>query len=127
MPENARGPSVDVAENLYRAITCSEWWKAELRQPSSAAFNYPKFSVDIASRCTVEEALARRRKPGCGLVRFNCGAARELGFDARDELDPDFPDNETHANVYCDFGSKRRKKRARELASHCDTIRTPSF
>jgi len=127
MLDNARGPKVDAVENLYRAITCPEWWKPEREGPSSAAFNWPKFSADIASLCTPNATLSRLKKRGCGLVQFNCGEARKLEFDARDELDQEYPDNHAHAHVYCNSNPNQRKRQARKLSELCVTIRPPSF
>ena len=52
---DARGPQVDAADDLYRMITTPDWWVVNAKRPSSAAFDEPKFSVNIASLTTVEE------------------------------------------------------------------------
>ncbi len=106
-----RGPQVNAGEALYRLITTRDWWVAEELRPSSAAFDEPKFSVNIASRTTVEETTRQLHEDleilEGGIVSFVCGRARELGFDARDEPDEQFPDNDAHAHVYYDGGRKR--------------------
>jgi hypothetical protein len=57
---------------------------------------------------------------------FNCGQARRLGFETRDELDPAQPDNLAHAHVYFlgydTFNEKQRKKKARQLAEICKEV-----
>lgn len=40
---------VDSKEDLYRCITTPDWWVAEEKRPSSAAFKQPVFSTDVAS------------------------------------------------------------------------------
>src|SRR5436190_1408304 len=111
-----RGPAVPGDEWLYRVIvrSAAEVWYPGGRV-SSAAFHFPVFSVDIASRTTANDTLARF-PPGSGLVAFLCSRGRELAFDAREEVDPAFPTNLAHATVYCDIPSHQRKKRARALA-----------
>jgi hypothetical protein len=64
---------------------------------------------------------------GRGVVSFRCGIAREIGFDARDEPDPDAPDNPAHAHLYCDHSVSQRKKLARKLVVHCRTEIEPVF
>ena len=66
-------------------------------------------------------------RPNGGIVPFNCGYARSLGFDARQELDELFPGNKAHAHVYYDGGKSSRKKNARRLASQCRVIVQPDF
>ena len=96
--------------------------------PSSAMFHEPKFSADLERLADADE-LARRWSGGNGIVAFNCGNAREFGFDARHEPEPFGTDptaiNEAHCNVYCDIaGDNARKKKARSLAATCkDSIR----
>ncbi|MEX0703742.1 MAG: hypothetical protein WD069_16715 [Planctomycetales bacterium] len=123
------GPPVPDEEDLYRAITHPSWWKAPEGRPSSAAFAYPKFSVDIASLTTAERTLDRvrhiARNPG--LVEFHCGAAREFGFDSRAEPDEKYPENEAHAHVYCSLGKSQRKRRAQALAQSCAVVAEPAF
>ncbi len=64
---------------------------------------------------------------GSGIVQFNAGIARSLGFDARLEPDPEKPENHAHANVYCLLGRNQRKKAAQRLAQHCDVVVRPTF
>jgi hypothetical protein len=125
------GPQVDASETLYRLITTPDWWVAEERRPSSAAFDEPKFSVNMASRTTVEHTKRQLRedlaRPDGGIVSFGCGRARELGFDARDERDERFPHNVAHAHVYYDGGRNSRKRNARRLAKECAIVLEPTF
>lgn len=124
--ESGRGPEVDASENLFRAILYPQWWARQRNRPSSAAFDDEVFSVDIASRTTSAETLSRFRA-GSGLVQFNCGEARKLGFDTRDEPDPQYPQNVAHAHVYFDGTRSQRKKRARQLADACEILEEPDF
>ncbi|HET6884026.1 MAG TPA: hypothetical protein VFI31_27985 [Pirellulales bacterium] len=126
MSEPARGPQVPASEALRRAITSLDWWVAAEDRVSSAAFAFPVFSVDVASLATPEQTLGRF-KAGCGLVQFNSGAARQLGFDARQELDARFPENSAHANVYCDLPKNERKRRAQQLVSLATILRAPTL
>lgn len=132
MPEtDARGPQVDAAEELYRLITTPDWWVADAERPSSAAFDEPKFSVNVASMTTVDETQRQLcddlNRPNGGIVSFGSGDARTLGFDARHEIDDTFPENEAHAHVYYDGGRSSRKKNARRLAHRARTIVKPTF
>ena len=127
----ARGPRVNAAEELYRMITTPDWWVADQKRPSSAALDEPNFSVNVASLTTVEKTMRQlyedlQRLDG-GIVGFNCGQAREHGFDARLERDDHFPDNASHAHVYYDGGGSSRKKNARRLAQQCRTVLEPNF
>ena len=131
---DARGPQVDAAEDLYRAIHLSQWWNGGVTppRPRSAAFNWPKFSVNIASEIGVEGAVKHMIDvldcPAGAIVAFNCGRARELGFDARRELDEKHRENKAHAHFYYDGSNSSRKTRAKKLAKyHCRTVRQPSF
>lgn len=128
---DARGPQVDAKEDLYRMITTKTWWVADAGRPSSAAFDEPKFSVNVASRTTVDETIQQLTdvlsKPNGGLVVFNCGEARELGFDARLELDEQYPKNTAHAHVYYEGSGNSRKKNARQLAKQCRVAVAPTF
>ena len=125
------GPQVDSAEDLYRLITTPDWWVAEQERPSSAAFDEPKFSVNVASLTTVPETTRQLhedlRKPDGGIVSFNCGRARELGFDAKLERDKTFPDNAAHAHVYYGGSRNSRKKNAKKLARQCQVVVEPGF
>jgi hypothetical protein len=100
-------------ENLYRAIS-PEWWVIKGKRISSVAFDWPFFSVDVASLTTPERTLSRFRL-GSGLVSFNCGEATEIGFRALHEVDPDYPNNDAHAHVYSDAGRSERKRRSQRL------------
>ncbi len=124
-----RGPQVNPTEDLYRLITTSDWWVADEKRPSSAAFDAPKFSVNIASLTTKEETARQLHddlnRPKGGIVAFNCGQAREHGFDPRQELDDRFPEN--HAHVYYEGSKSSRKKNARHLVQLCRLILEPTF
>lgn len=126
-----RGPEVPPHEELYRLITTPDWWVADEQRPSSAAFKEPKFSVNVASLTTIAETVAQLHqllgRPAGGVVAFNCGRARQLGFDARHEADEQFPQNAAHAHVYYSGNSTRRKKDARRLAEECRTVHLPTF
>jgi hypothetical protein len=128
-----RGPEVDPADNLFRAINAQSWWIAGRRQPlSSAAFSWPVFSANIESLMSFDEAVQHLRRvlksPKGGIVVFNCGNAKGLGFDPRKEPDPTFPQNKAHANVYSDGSDSKRKSRAKKLAEHCcKVLLEPSF
>jgi hypothetical protein len=127
------GPEVDRKEDLYRAIITSTWWIDGRDQPlSSAAFSWPTFSVNIESLMTFDEAVRHLRAvlkcPKGGLALFNCGRARDLGFDPRKEPDPNHPENQAHANVYSDGADSKRKTRAKKLAQDwCRVVLKPSF
>ena len=125
MAGDASGPLVDDAEDAYRAILYPWQWAQALGRPSSAAFDEAVFSVDIASRTTPDETR-RRFNSVIELVQFNCGAARAIGFETRDERDPIFPDNQAHAHVYLigydDLAEKQCKKKARRLAELCRPV-----
>jgi len=133
---DVRGPQVDPAEDLYRAITVPKWWDLSVDPPRVRSFAFKvdtPFSVNIASMIGLEGAVRHMRKvlhcPRGGIVSFNSGAARSLGFDARQEPDPEYPDNKAHANVYYDGSDSSRKKRAKRLAQLClgRTVHPPSF
>lgn len=89
---------------------------------SSTAFSYPVFSADVASLSSVQETLARW-PDGSGIVGFNSGQARQLGFDARHEPEHG---NSSHANVYCTHPNNERKRRARQLAAMSVIVREPT-
>ncbi len=134
MPDSGeRGPEVDSQEDLYRAIHTPSWWIAGRAYPlSSAAFSWPCFSVNIASLMSFDEALRHlhevMKSPKGGIVAFNCGDARKLGFNPRQEPDPVYPENKAHANVYSDGTDSHRKARAKKLArSFCRVVLEPSF
>jgi hypothetical protein len=110
------GPEVDAIEDLQRCITTPAWWVPEEGRPSSAAFKHPDFSTDISSIAGSADYTLRRFPAGCGLVAFNYGDAKALGFLARQELDPEFPDNIAHANVYSSPSASKHKTMAQKLA-----------
>jgi hypothetical protein len=126
MPDAVHGAEVPASETLSRAITSRDWWVADENRVSSAAFAFPLFSVDRASLATPEQTL-RRFTSSTGLVQFNAGLARQIGFDARQELDERFPDNLAHANVYCALAKNERKRRAQQLVSLTTVVRAPAF
>lgn len=66
-------------------------------------------------------------RPTGGIVRFSCGAARVLSFQAHAEIDVEYPDNAAHAHVYDDGDNRTRKRRARSLAMQCSLVMTPQF
>jgi hypothetical protein len=111
------GPLVADIENVYRAILYPLQWAEAQNRPSSAAFDDEVFSVDRASQSTPQQTAGRFRMT-LHLVEFNCGEAKELGFETRDELDPEQPDNPAHAHVYYRAALKR-KTQARKLAGLC--------
>lgn len=119
------GPLVDDAEDAYRAILYPWQWVEHLDRPSSAAFDEEVFSVDIVSRTTPEQTRNRFHFV-LELVVFNCGDARNIGFETRDELDPQHPDNTAHAHIYFlgyrDLSTEQRKAKARELADLCSRV-----
>lgn len=116
------GPPVADEEDVYRAITYPIWWDTRENRPSSAAFDDHVFSVDRVKLTTSPDDTLNRFRPGTGLVKFNCGQARTIGFDTRDEIDDLFPDNSAHAHVYDMGGSPNRKKRARRMAKDFATV-----
>ena len=117
------GPEVAADETLLRAITCPEWWDPDGRYLSSAAFGWPKVSVSVRSKVTDESVVLARFAPGTGLASFNCGKARELGFDAHEEPEHGLDD---HAHLYShQLSSSRRKKQARSLADAVTIFREP--
>jgi hypothetical protein len=121
MAESPRGTEVPADEDLLRGIVHPDWWDAESKHVSSAIFAFPKFSAFVASMSDEDELLSRFRR-GTGMVRFNCGVARALGFNACHEPEQG---NEAHANVYCDLPSSKRKKQARLLVEAAQVTREP--
>ncbi len=109
------GPEVEAKEDLYRCLTTPDWWVAEEKRPSSAAFKQPDFSTDVASIAGSPEYTLGRFRKGCGLVVFNYGDAKAIGFIARLETDPEFPENKAHANVYNPSAAGKRKTMAQKL------------
>jgi hypothetical protein len=126
-PSGPHGPPVDAAEDLFRGITTEDWWVAEEGRPSSAAFRHPDFSTDVVSLAGTPAFTLGHLPPGSGLVRFNCGAARAIGFDARLEADPENPGNHAHANVYSLHSTSQRKKAAQKLVVLCTIVQPPNF
>ncbi len=120
--DSSRGPPVDATETLYRGISCKQWWDAIAQSPTSGAFRHDVFSVDVASKTTSHQDTLAHLPPGSGLVAFNCGEARALGFDARDEIDQESPENQAHANVYCDLPTKQKLRAAQKLKLKCQVI-----
>jgi hypothetical protein len=114
------GPLVDDSEDVYRAILYPLQWADAQNRPSSAAFDDEVFLVDRKSKTTPEKTAARFRMT-LHLVEFNCGEAKGIGFETRDELDPEQPDNDAHAHVYY-RGSLKRKTQARKLAERCVVV-----
>ncbi len=100
-------------------------------RPSSSLFDDPpRVSVNVASLTTIEKCKTQlagelKRSNG-GMVSFNCGHARALGFDARHEPENDNP---AHAHLYCDVAArpKERKKNAQRLARICAIVIQPRF
>ena len=126
-----RGPQVPADETLYRFVTVSSFWVTKQNRPSSSLFDDPPHvSVNIASLTTVDECRRQLRddlnKPDGGMVSFNCGEARGLGFDARHEPEPENP---AHGHLYCelDLGVKQRKKKAQRLVRLCSVAIKPQF
>ena len=113
------GPPVADDENVYRAILSLPQWAPAYDGPSSAAFDDDVFSVEIASR-TTPEGTASRKRSVLRIVEFNCGFARTLGFDTRDERDEIAPHNMAHAHVYPP--SEGRKGKGRQLARACKVV-----
>jgi hypothetical protein len=131
---DTRGPQVDPAETLYRALVVPEWWDDSTDPPRVRSFAFKvdtPFSVNVASRMSLEGAVHHMQHvlhcPQGGIVSFNCGQARSLRFDARHEPDPGFPENDAHANVYYDGTNSSRKRAAKKLADSCQTRHGPSF
>jgi len=87
----------------------------------------------VNSRYSIAQTAeyTRRRFPaGCGLVSFNYGEAKAIGFIARQEADPDHPDNLAHANDYNPpVSGSKRKTMAAKLAqsSQLVILRVPTF
>jgi len=116
MSDASPGLEVDQVDDLFRCITTPDWWVAEEGRPSSAAFKQPNFSADMASVAKTPEHTLQRFPGGCGLVSFNYGSAKGIGFIARREPDPEHPENLAHANVYNLVTSGNgRKKMAQKL------------
>lgn len=90
---DSRGPRVPPEETLYRFVTVPSFWVCRENRPSSSLFDDPPcVSVNVASMTTIQECRHQLREdlgmPDGGMVSFNCGEARDLGFDARHEPSP---------------------------------------
>jgi hypothetical protein len=109
-----RGPEVPPHEDLFRCIFLAQWWDPTDDYVSAAIFGFPKFSAFIASM-TTEAAVLARFPAGSGMLMFNAGTARALGFDSRHEPEQG---EESHANVY----RTKQKKQTRQLLQ-ADTTR----
>jgi hypothetical protein len=127
--DSQHGPIVADHEYALRAVLCAAHWFPDEDRPSSALFNNDYFSVDLRSKTTIEESVSRMTANGkkvLGMVDFNCGGAREIGFVTRDELDPQQPDNLAHAHTYNtkfeELGDKARKKHAKKLVEICTRV-----
>jgi hypothetical protein len=135
MPDaNGQGSPVDEGEDLLRALDVPDWWDLSLDTPRARSFAFKvnsPFSVNVASIIGLEGAVCHLKEvlhcSDGGIVSFNCGHARVVGFDARHELDPQYPDNKAHANVYYRGSSSRRKRDAKALAEMCVTVHRPRF
>lgn len=114
------GPPIHDDEQLHRALIPSWYPNGRL---SSAAFTYDKFSVDVASKGTIV-ATVKRLPRTVAIAEFNCGDARSLEFDAREEIDENYPENQAHAHVYFPGGSSKRKRHARALVEKCEIVWT---
>ena len=120
------GPPVADDEDLYRCIS-PEWWIDEEKRVSSAAFTFPRFSVDVASLAGSPQATLSRFRQGSGIAAFLCREARALGCDVRLEIDPAHPENKAHAHVSMPQTSGKRKAAARRLAAMCRVLIEPTF
>jgi hypothetical protein len=130
----SRGPQIAPNEVLYRAITVEDWWDLNADPPRVRSFAFKvdsPFSVNVASKMPLTEAIRHLhdvlKSQAGGIVSFNCGEARSHRFDARDEPDPDHPENTAHANVYYDGSNSQRKRDAKRLAEDCTTVHKPNF
>jgi len=118
---------VENHENALRALTHNDWWKEKEKRISSAAFRYPKFSVDIESLTTTQITLSHFHE-GTGIAKFNVGKARHIHFDTIHEQDPLSPENKAHAHVYFrKTNSQFKKKYARKLADMCSMLIPPTL
>lgn len=130
--EASRGPDVPPHEDLLRVMMHPHWWNEAEQRPSSALFAFAKFSAYIASLTTPDHPVRRlpeesgRFPAGSGVLSFQCGEARTLGYDARHE--PENGDN-SHAHVYCELNAKQRKKNFQKLLALATTrvVVKPTF
>lgn len=125
------GQEVSPTETLYRFVTAASFWVAAENRPSSSLFDSPpRVSVNVASLTTMDrcrqQLIEVLHAPDGGMVSFNCGSARQLGFDARHEHEAG---NRAHAHLYCDeqMSAKQRKRNAQRLARLCVVEIQPQF
>ena len=118
----------------FRPWMCPTGGTSVLIHPRARSFAFKvnsPFSVNVASMIGLEGAVRHMNEvlhcPNGGIVSFNCGRARSVGFDARHELDPQYPENNAHANVSYRGSSGRRKRDAKALAEMCVTVHKPRF
>jgi hypothetical protein len=124
MADAPTGPKVDEVEALHRALY-PYWWDQETQKVSSSAFSFDVFSVDIASRTSLQ-ATCDRFPNSTAIAEFNCGVAVHMGYDARLEPNPDDPEHVSHSNVYTGEQTKGVKKAMRrKLAEACRPIPRP--
>jgi hypothetical protein len=130
IPSDA-GPPVPDAEDAYRAVLVADHWKTEESRPSSALFDDDVLSAELCSRALPSETVGRmiaRNKKVLRLVRFNCGQARQIGFDTRDERDQVDPGNKAHVHVYNtwfdmqDLSNNQRKRKAKRMSELCTEV-----
>jgi hypothetical protein len=129
IPPNA-GPQVPDDENAYKAVLTMTQWDLSKDLPSSAFFDDDFVSAELCSRATPSETVGRltaRNKDVLFLVQFNCGEARKIGFDTRDERDDVDPMNVAHVHVYntwygSELGAKRRKGMCRKMSALCSKV-----
>src|SRR6266404_9657520 len=114
-----RLPAVAGEESIYRIATERSGWVATDGTISSGAFCFEYFSAEIASRVTRPEDSLSRVPGACAVIVFNCGCARGVGFDTRDERDDAHPDNIAHVHVYVDGTRSDRKRRVRDFMTVC--------
>jgi len=120
------GPVVADDETLFRCLTFYKWYNHAEKRVSSAAFSFPRFSVEIASISGSAAATLAPFLAGTGLASIHCGFAKSLGCDPRQEKDEIRPDNEAHAHVYMPAGDKR-KSAAKKLAESCEIVVIPNL
>jgi hypothetical protein len=124
------GPQVPDDENAYRVVVAPSQWDPSIDLPSSAFFDDDVISAELCSRATPQETVGRqvaRGKKALYLVQFNCGSARQIGFDTRDERDKIDPDNIAHVHVYnswydTELGRSHRKAKAKLLSKLCSKV-----
>jgi hypothetical protein len=125
--QGPHGPAVADHEDLYRGITTPDWWVEEEKRPSSAAFRHPDFSTDVVALAGSPAFTLGHLPTNSGLIQFNSGAARGIGFNAHLEPDPEHPENHAHANVYSPPAAAHRKKAAQKLVKLCTVVVVPTF